>query len=334
MKNSFRLTALLLIWLLLGSWGFTVHRTVNQLAVYELPGNLRTFFHNNIDYIVRHSVRPDLRRNEDPSEDTKHFINFEYFGDSAAWKMPTNWPDAVERYSRDSLLKHGYVPYHIIEMKHRLTLAFRSQNKDSILFYAADLAHYVADAHVPLHVTANYDGQLTGQKGLHSLWESFIPELSLDGYDLSSKRTARYLKNPEKSIWTALQTAYLLTNDIFLQEKQTSKNFPDSAKYRVQVRRGIEVRSYTSEFAIAYARRLGATINQQLLNSAALTSDFWFTCWVDSGRPDMKAFLSPHGKKDQKEQLKKECKSFRGNRLIQDRLLMARQNQNTSPQSK
>ena len=42
----------------------------------------------------------------------------------------------------------------------KLTSAFKSKNKDSILFYAADLGHYVGDLHVPLHITNNYDGQL------------------------------------------------------------------------------------------------------------------------------------------------------------------------------
>jgi hypothetical protein len=38
-------------------------------------------------------------------------------------------------------------------------------------FYAAILSHYVADAHVPFHATVNYDGQLTGQRGIHARFE-------------------------------------------------------------------------------------------------------------------------------------------------------------------
>ena len=106
-----------------------------------------------MDYIVKQSVRPDQRRNEDSTEDAKHYINLEAFGDSAAWKMPLAWEDAVKQYSKDTLVKYGYVPYHIIAMKDRLTKAFRNGNKDSILFYAADLAHYIGDAQCSLHTT-------------------------------------------------------------------------------------------------------------------------------------------------------------------------------------
>ncbi|MBC7829472.1 MAG: hypothetical protein H7122_17125 [Chitinophagaceae bacterium] len=323
MRRSLVVGTAFLIWILFGSWGFLVHRTVNQLAVYELPKGLRTFFYINMDYVVKHSVRPDLRRNEDSTEDTKHFINLEAFGDSAAWKMPMSWGEAERLYSRDSLLKYGYVPYHIITTKNRLTSAFKNKNKDSILFYAADLAHYIGDAHVPLHTTLNYDGQLTNQKGLHSLWESMIPEIELDQYDLSSRHKVKYLERPEQSIWKAIRKAYILTKEVFLQEKETSKKFTDTSKYRFQIRRGKEVRSYSTEFAKAYSQKVGATINSQLISSANLIADFWYTSWVDAGKPDMGA-ISKSLTDEQKETMKKECKAFKENKLVTEKLLLSR----------
>jgi hypothetical protein len=59
----------------------------------------------------------------------------------------------------------------------KLTQAFKEKRKSEILFIAADLGHYIADAHMPLHTSDNHDGQLTDQKGIHSLWESRLPEL-------------------------------------------------------------------------------------------------------------------------------------------------------------
>src|SRR5687767_1486680 len=169
MKRMIAIGGLLLVVMICSSWGFLIHRTINQLAIYELPEPMRYYFHDHMQYIVKYSVRPDQRRNEDPQEAPKHFIDLELFGDSAAWKMPLKWEEAVRRYGKDSLVHGGYVPYYIMTVKDRLTAAFKSGQRDSILFYATDLAHYIGDAHVPLHVTVNYDGQLTGQKGLHSL---------------------------------------------------------------------------------------------------------------------------------------------------------------------
>ncbi len=332
MKNQLRILILIVSAVLFSSWGFLVHRAINQLAVYELPRPMRPFFYSNLDYLAKNAPRPDLRRNEDPTEATKHFIDLEKFGDSAAWKMPMKWEDAVQQYGEDNLLKYGYLPYYVITMKNRLANAFRLGNKDSILFYAADLGHYVGDAHVPLHTTVNYDGQLTDQKGLHSLWESTIPEIELDQYTLHSRHKASYLKNPEESIWEAVRHSHILLKDVFEKEKEVSKEFTDSTKFKIQMRNGRESKSYTQAFAKAYAESLGKTINEQLLSSANLIADFWYTAWIDGGKPDLTKLLSnPFNKKDKKK-MKMEFKDYRKGKLIEKKLLIARQISNSSGQ--
>ncbi len=321
MKKSLLLLCVLSVFLL-SSWGFLVHRTTAQVAVYQLPKKIQPFFHQNMDYLVKYSVRPDQRRNSDPAEATKHFIDFEAFGDSAAWKMPFEWNKAVVRYTKDSLTKYGYLPYWILVMKEKLTNAFELGNKDSILFYAADISHYIGDLHVPLHTSINYDGQLTNQKGLHSLWESTIPEIELSNYRLYSDHKAKYLANPEKEIWKAARQSHVLLKDVFGKEIEASKGFTDSTKYRWQKRNGRDVRSYSTAFAKAYSKELGNTINKQLLRSSNLIADIWYTCWVDAGRPDLNRLY----KVDRaSETLKKETKAYKKNRLLKENLLISRQ---------
>lgn len=331
-RNLYKIVSLLAIITVFSSWGFLVHRTVNQLAVYELPKPMQTFFYSNLDYIVKNAPRPDLRRNEDSTEAPKHFIDLEIFGDSAAWKMPLKWDDAVKKYGKDSLLKYGYVPYYIIIMKNRLTNAFRLGNKDSILFYAADIGHYIGDANVPLHSSLNYDGQLSNQKGLHSLWESMIPELELDQYMLHSRHKANYLSDPETAIWNAIRHAHVLLKDVFEQEKEATKGFSDSTKFRLQMRNGREVKSFTPAFAKAYNQLLGKTVNEQLLHSADLIADFWYTAWVDGGKPDLSQLLSKPFEKKDKKAMKEEFRAYRKNELIEKKLLIARQASSNSGQ--
>ena len=40
------------------------------------------------------------------------------------------------------------------------------------VLFASDLGHYVGDAHNPLHITRNYNGQYSGNYGVHSRYES------------------------------------------------------------------------------------------------------------------------------------------------------------------
>jgi len=305
------------------SWGFLGHRTIHQLAIYELPPSMRYYFHRNMAEIVKNSVRADQRRSQDKEEATKHFIDLELYGDSAAWKMPLLWKDAVRKYGKDSLLKCGYVPYHVIAMKEKLSAAFRSGNKDSILFYAIDLGHYISDANVPLHVTENYDGQLTNQKGLHSLWESMVPEIEIQKYDLRGRHKAKYLKHPERAIWKAIRQSYKLLPDVFGAEKELTKTFTEAEKYRVQIRNGREYKSYTSAFAKAYSARLEETINKQMIRSANLLADFWYTAWVDAGCPNLNKGLSTNDK--QKAALQEEMEAFKKNQLLEKKLLLSKQ---------
>ncbi len=312
------------------SWGFLIHRTINQLAVYELPKTMRPFFYKNMRYLVKESVRPDERRNTDKTEASKHFIDFEAYGDSAAWKAPWNWEEAVQKYSKDTLEEYGYVPYVIIDVQAKLTEAFRQKNRDSILFYAADLGHYIGDIHTPLHTSLNYDGQLTGQKGLHSLWESTVPELELKNYTLSSRHKATYLKTPQKQLWAALRNSFTLTATVFSVEKEVTKNFTPEQKYRTQTRNGKEVKSYTTAFAKAYGQALGNMVNNQLIASADLLADLWYTSWVDGGKPDLNALLTtPYTKADRKA-LYAEVKLFKKNELLKKDSLISRKSQTTT----
>jgi len=288
-----------------GSWGFLAHKTAHKIAVQELPKELRGYFQKNIDYLEYNSVRPDVRKNKDKTEEPKHYIDFEAYGDSAAYKMPWKWKNAEKKYSRDTLIAYGYVPYQIIEIQKRLTNAFKQGNSDSILFYAADLGHYIEDANVPLHTTVNYDGQLTNQKGLHALWETVIPELEINNYNLAINHHAKYIKNKEKAVWTALRRAHALLPAVFSKEIEVSKQFTESTKYRIQIRNGKRVKYYTSAFAKAYAKALGTSINNQLINSANMVADFWYTAWVDAGKPELSKLRNIQLSDKEKEDLKK-----------------------------
>jgi hypothetical protein len=321
-KAHFLRTGILLfVVLLCSSWGFLVHKTVTQLAIYQLPKEMRAFFYQYKESLVAESIGPDLRRNSDPKEAPRHFIDLEKYGDSAAWKMPLRWEDAIRLYTLDSLGKNGYVPYSIMMLKDRLTQAFRNGNRDSILFYAADLGHYIGDAHVPLHSTINYDGQLSNQKGIHNLWESEVPDLELDQYQLYNGHEAAYLPDPAGSVWNAIRHAHGMLDSVFSQEVDISRSFNDSTKYQIQMSNGKETRSYSRGFASQYGDRLGKSINQQLLASSNLIADFWYTAWVDAGKPNLGAENLPANRED----LEKEYQAYIRNQLIQKHLLLSRQ---------
>ena len=75
----------------------------------------------------------------------------------------------------DQFSHQGILPYHLESMFFQLRKAFIDENPEKVLRLSADYGHYIADSHVPLHTTVNYNGQLTDQVGIHAFWESRLP---------------------------------------------------------------------------------------------------------------------------------------------------------------
>lgn len=303
-------------------WGFFGHKVVHQLAIYGLPKQMQAFFYRHQDHLVQKSVRPDERRRDDPAEAPRHFIDIDVYGNDAVHTMPEGWEAAAKRYTVDTLVKYGIVPWHVVRLKERLTNAFRTQNTDSILFYAADMGHYISDAHVPLHTTLNYDGQLTDQKGLHSLWESKVPEMHAANYRLQNKK-AVYFPNAEKAIWAIVRHTHSLVNQTLELEREASKEFTDATKF-VHVERNDQVRQYYSDdFAKKYQQLLGPMVERQMAASAEAVASFWYTCWVDGGKPDLSDLLTEKLSRAENKHLKREIKAWKKNKLFQEERVLA-----------
>ena len=230
------------------AWGFFGHRLLNRLAVFTLPPGMIGFYKANIEYLTANATRPDSRRMVVPGEAPKHFLDVDRYGDSAAYKLPRTYADAVARYGEDSLLRHGIVPWNVMRMKNQLTAAFKAKDTDHILSLSADLGHYLADACVPLHTTRNYNGQLTGQRGIHGLWESRLPELLSADYDLFSG-TAQYIERPTDAIWAAVIRSHAAVDSVLLFEKQLTAQVSDDQKFGYEQRGSQTVRTYSREFS-------------------------------------------------------------------------------------
>jgi hypothetical protein len=268
------------------AWGFFGHRTINRLAVYTLPPGMIGFYKANIDYLTENATRPDSRRTVVAGEAPRHFIDLDVYGDSAAYKMPRNYTDAVARYGEDTLQRHGIVPWHVIVMKNRLTEAFRQRDADRILAVSADMGHYVADACVPLHTTHNYNGQLTGQRGIHGLWESRLPELLASGYDFFTG-PAPYIERPVPAIWGIVTRSNAAVDSVLRFEREVTAKFPEDKKYTFEQRGNQTVRTYSREFSREYHQRLNGQVERQMRLAVLMVGAFWYTCWVDAGQPDL-----------------------------------------------
>lgn len=277
------------IFFLFSNWGFFAHQRINRLAVFTLPPAMIGFYKANIQYITEASVNPDRRRFSSVDEAPRHYIDIDHYGDSAFQKMPHHWKEAVERYSEDTLKAYGIAPWHVQRMFLSLREAFLLRDPDRILKVSAELGHYIADAHVPLHTTENYNGQLTGQDGIHAFWESRLPELYSDDFDYFVGR-ARYISNTQLAAWNAVQSSHAAVDSVLLEEKRLSEKMEDK-KFSFETKGRQTVKVYSQPYARAYFQKLDGMVERRMRAAIKMIGDFWFTAWVDGGQPDLRVLI-------------------------------------------
>ncbi len=266
-------------------WGFYAHKLINYYAVFLLPPEMMLLYKKNIHFINDHAVDPDKRRYAIVQEAPRHYIDIDRYGPPPYKALPRNWKDAVALYSEDSLNAHGIVPWWVQVMLQRLTSAFKESDQRKILKLSAEIGHYIADAHVPLHASSNHNGQLTNQQGIHGFWESRVPELLAEkGWDFLLGR-AIYIKDPSDYIWKRVWESAAEADSVLFLERELSTKFPAERKYAYESRNGLMAKQYSSEYSIAYNSLLNDMIERRLRQSIFSVASFWFTAWVNAGKP-------------------------------------------------
>ena len=257
------------------------------MAVYAVPAPLAAFYKKNIEYITQHAVDPDKLMFADSTEAFHHFINIDHYGVEGFQKLPKYWKDAVKEYSDDTLDKYGTLPWQILRWEYKLTEAFKKKDINAILKASAFIGHYIADAHVPLHTAANFNGQETNQQGVHALWESAIPEAFGDKYQ-HINGGAIYIKDPPDKIWSILEQSHSLVVKVLADEKEVSGHFTNAQKYLPNKNEGKKKKiKYTPAYIAAYNKALDGMVEKQLHSSAVDVASFWYTAWVNAGQPDL-----------------------------------------------
>ena len=193
----------------------------------------------------------------------------------------------VDVLIEDHFSEHGIVPYHLEATLGKLTRAFESKDKTAILRISAEFGHYISDAHVPLHTTSNYNGQLTDQVGIHAFWESRIPELFAEReYDFFVGK-ADYIENPREYIWNIIIKAHGYLDSVLLVEKRLSKSFDLDQQYCFDERLGKTLRIQCPEYAAAYTAAMGSMVEDQMRASIHAVGSMIFTAWVNAGQPEI-----------------------------------------------
>lgn len=187
----------------------------------------------------------------------------------------------------DEFTEHGIVPFHLAFMQKKLEKAFLAKDIPAILRLSAEMGHYLGDAHVPLHTTENYNGQLTDQLGIHGFWESRIPELFADNeYDYFVGK-ANYIEDKEEYFWDVVLDSHALVDSVLLIEKNLSETFPEDQQICYDDRGNQLTRTQCKEYAKAYSLRMNGMVEERMRDAILAIGSAWYTAWVDAGQPEL-----------------------------------------------
>lgn len=153
------------------SWGFAIHRIINRNAVANLPTEFRDFAQWAAE-LETLATAADERKCCVADEDIRHYIDIDDYPEFFAGAFPRNYDDAVGRFGRLRLESNGIGPWALHDSYRKLVADFTAGDWTGAVANAADIGHYAGDLHQPLHLTINFDGQATGQNGIHSRFES------------------------------------------------------------------------------------------------------------------------------------------------------------------
>ena len=266
-----------------GAWGFETHKFIVSRAIDILPEAIRPFFDANRVFVVEHAIDPDLWRTAGfTDEPPRHFLDMDAYGKSPFADLPRDHDAALEKYGADELSRNGLLPWRTAEMAGNLRRAFESQQKGllyapgNIKLFSAVIGHYAADGHVPLHSALNYDGQLTGQNGIHYRFEE---DLFLRyGKQLNLKPgPIRHITNVRDFMFDTLIESYTFVEPVLAADR---KAIGDGAAY--------DDRYYDAFFA-----QVKPILEKRLGDAIAAVASIITTEWENAGRPALLANPPP-----------------------------------------
>jgi len=265
------------------AWGFEAHKFIVDRMVELLPPELKPLFEKRRAFIIERSVDPDLWRTVGwDQEPPNHFLDIDYaaYGPYPFEALPRDYDAAVQKFGKDVVHSQGLLPWRTAEFYGNLRREFESLKRqpapgyavDNIVLFAAVMAHYVSDGHVPLHSVVNYNGQVTGQDGLHSRWETELFERNRSSLTIAPA-PAKGVANPRDFMF-----------DVILASNRATANVLESD---LKAAAGREF--YDDAYFEAFAKGTLPNLERRLNDSITAVASMIIGAWEQAGKPAIPA---------------------------------------------
>ncbi len=250
-------------------WGGQAHYLINQKSVYGFPNDAQYLFSWQ-QILADHASDADERKSEDPTEAPKHYIDIDNYSHFTSYGyIPQDMDSVINIYGYNFVYDQGILPWAVLDSYDSLKANLQRLNFDKAALIAADLGHYIADASMPMHITVNYNGQLTGQTGIHSRYESKMISNYINEITYNTNES-EYISDVSDFVFNFIYQNYPYVDSLLLADK-TAKTTAGG--------------SYNSTY---YAKLWSLTKHftiKMLQKSSTALSSLVYTAWIDAGKP-------------------------------------------------
>lgn len=254
-------------------WGLEAHVLVNRAACTTLPQPLRRLFMKHQTFIGDHGKDPDtfLTYRDGEAERIRHWFDLDELDRFPFRKIPRDYEKALAKYGRERLEGAGLLPWRINGLYRELVKAMQASDWKRVPLLAAHLGHYVADGHQPLHTTTNYDGQFTGNRGIHKRFEDDMITRHVAQYqDLAAfAQPAQRTADPVAFTFDFLIDSYVWVDNLLRADTLS--------------RRG--TRGYDDAYYAVLYVFAGKLAKLSMAQAATDLGSLWYSAWIEAGRP-------------------------------------------------
>ncbi len=250
----------------------------------NLEGRFQELFLKHRGTVVQQTMGPDYRKDLDPEEPSRHFIDLELYGEFPFSDLDLNYDRLVDRWGKEKVEQNGTLPWIVQRTFEQLTEAFQRQDLEQILLYSADLSHYVGDLHQPFHTTKNFDGRLTGQLGIHSRFESDLVNLHLEQVSFSKAAPTEFGPVTGQLHEVAVES-YQWVDDILLADRRVVSELKiDRKQYLGKANKG---KKYPDQYFQRMFDEIGGVLENRLNQAAYRVASLWWMAWEKAEKPDL-----------------------------------------------
>lgn len=249
------------------AWGSVGHKIVNKNAVKHLPSSMQQFIAQEA-FLEQHSTDADTRKTSDTamfSEQYRHYLDVDEYPDFK--NLDRSFSNLIAAYGRSRVKFNGTNPWATVEVMDSLTAQLKRGEWNAAYQSAADLGHYSGDPHQPLHATENYNGQLTGNSGIHSRYETtmlgkFQAQISV------TKDSVKYISD-----------IYGFAFDYIIASNALCDSILHADNYAKAITNG----SYSTQYYDTLWSRLSVMTKSQIQSATIDLASLWYTAWVNAG---------------------------------------------------